>query len=95
MNQVLQFCSRTFTCNNMKGSIVAEEEEDEEKETNQDKHENVVENLKKHVEEINRNCEEETDRVEYDFEIDMNVIDVDKEDEIVRIDNKDRKEEQK
>ena len=94
MNQVSQFCPRTFTCNNMKESIVAEEEEGEYKETNQDKHENIVENIKKYAEDINRNGEEEIDRVEDDFEIDMNVIDVDKEYEILRIDNKDGKEEQ-
>ena len=46
-----------------------------------------MENLKKYVEDINRNGEEETDRVEDDFEIDVNVIDVDKEDEIISIDD--------
>ena len=58
MKQVLQFCPRTFTCNNMKGSVAVEEEEGEENETSQDKHEEIVENLKKYVEEINRNDEE-------------------------------------
>ena len=54
MNHVLQFFPRTFTHNNVKGSIVAEEEEGEDKETNQDKHENIVENLKKHVEDVDK-----------------------------------------
>ena len=88
---MLQFCPRTFTCNNVKGSIIAEEEEGEENENNQDKHKKIVENLNKHVEEINRNNEEETDKAEDDFEIDINVTDVEKEDEIARIDDKDRK----
>ena len=95
MKQVIQFTPRTFTHDDMKGSIVVEKEEDEENETNQDKYEKIVENLKKCVEEINRNDEEETDRVEDDFEIDINVTDADKEDEIVRIDDKNGKEEQK
>ena len=54
MNYVLHFCPRTFTHSNMKVSMVSEEEEGEDKETNQDKHKNIVENLKKHVEDINR-----------------------------------------
>ena len=54
-----------------------------------------MENLKKYVEDINRNGEEETNRVEDDFKIDMNVIDFDKEDEIVRTDDKNGKKEQK
>ena len=49
-----------------------------EKETNKDKHQNVVENLKKHIEVINKDSEEERDTSEDDFEIDMNAIDVDK-----------------
>ena len=65
-----------------------------EKETNKDKHQNVVENLKKHIEVINKDSEEERDTSEDDFEIDMNAIDVDKEDESVRINNDDGKEEQ-
>ena len=39
--------------------------------TTRQKHENIVVNLKKYAEEINRNGEDETDRVECDFEIDM------------------------
>ena len=85
MKQVIQFTPRTFTHDDMKGSIVVEKEEDEENETNQDKHKKIAENLKKHVGEINRNYEEETDRAQDDFEIDVNVIDVDKEDETHRI----------
>ena len=54
-----------------------------------------MENLKKHVEDINKDGEEETDIVEDDFEIDVNAIYVDKEDEIVRIYDNDGKEEQK
>ena len=50
-----------------------------------------MENVKKYVEELNKNGEEETGIEEDDFEIDINVIDVDKEDEIVRIDDKDGK----
>ena len=54
MKQVLQFCPRTFAHNDMKGSFFSEEEDGEEKENNEDKHENIVGNLKKHVEDINR-----------------------------------------
>ena len=39
----------------MRVSVVSEEEEGEDNETNQEKHEKIVENLKKHVEDINRN----------------------------------------
>ena len=94
---MLQISPRTFTHDDVKGSILSEEEEEEgeEKETNKDNYENIVENLKKHVEDINKDGEEETDIVEDDFEIDVNAIYVDKEDEIVRIDDNDGKEEQK
>ena len=77
----------------MKGSIVAEEEECEDKETNQDKCKIIVKNLKKHVKDINMNGEGETDRAEDYFEIGMSVIDVDEENKIVRIDDEDGKEE--
>ena len=95
MNQALRFCPRALAHDNMKESIVAEEEESEDKETNQDEHENTVENLKKYVEEINRNGEEETDVVDDDFELGMSATDVDKGDGILRINGNDGKEEQK
>ena len=65
MKYILQFCSQTFTYNNMKESIAAEEEEGEENKSNQDKHEAIVENIKKCIEGISRSDEEETTRINY------------------------------
>ena len=51
--------------------------------------------LKKYVEDIDKDGEKETDVVKDDFEKDMNAIDVDKEDEILRIDDNDGKNKKK